>query len=59
MMNFVRDDSGAVTVDWVALAAGLLIFAVGAAGLLTNEVQVIVDEIEFLYTQADAFSVPS
>ncbi|MEM9781678.1 MAG: hypothetical protein AAF899_04300 [Pseudomonadota bacterium] len=59
MMDFLINERGAVTVDWVALAAGLLIFSVGAAGLLTTEVQVIVDEIEFLYTQADQFNLPS
>ncbi|MEM6971360.1 MAG: hypothetical protein AAF577_01040 [Pseudomonadota bacterium] len=59
MKSFLKNESGAVTIDWVALAAGLLILGVGTVGLLSDEVQTIVDEIEFLYTQADDFNVPT
>lgn len=46
MMKFLNDESGAVTIDWVALAAGLLILGVAIVGLLTNELQTVLDAIE-------------
>jgi len=58
LRKFLADDNGAVTIDWVALAAGLLILGVGMMGLLSNETQAIVDEMEVLYVQADDFDLP-
>ena len=45
MQNFLKDEAGAVTIDWVALAAGLLILGVGLVAVLTTEVQSVVDAI--------------
>lgn len=44
--HFIRAEDGAMTIDWVALAAGLLLLSVGVVGLFTTEVQAVVDEIE-------------
>ncbi|MEL6310804.1 MAG: hypothetical protein AAFQ17_00310 [Pseudomonadota bacterium] len=57
--DFLNDETGAVTVDLVALAAGILILGVGAVSLLSNEVQSVVDEMELLYPQAATFSLPT
>ncbi|MEL6220702.1 MAG: hypothetical protein AAFR79_19985 [Pseudomonadota bacterium] len=59
MMNFLKDESGAVTIDWVALAAGLLILGVAIVGLLTNELQQVIDAIESSLGQATSVSAPS
>ncbi|MEM9784629.1 MAG: hypothetical protein AAF899_19435 [Pseudomonadota bacterium] len=53
--RFIRADEGAVTIDWVALAAGLLLLGVGVVGLLTDETQGVVDEIEVQLASAAAF----
>ena len=52
MTNFLNDESGAVTIDWVALAAGLLILGVAIVGVLSNELQAVVDAIESSLGQA-------
>ncbi|MEM6971361.1 MAG: hypothetical protein AAF577_01045 [Pseudomonadota bacterium] len=59
MMNFLNDESGAVTIDWVALAAGLLILGVAIVGLLTEELQTVVDAIESSLGQATSVSAPT
>lgn len=46
MQKFLKDEAGAVTIDWVALAAGLLILGVGLVAVLTTEVQSVVDGIK-------------
>jgi len=45
-LNFIRDDAGAVTIDWVALTAGILILGVGVVAALFDEVQDVVDNME-------------
>ncbi|MEM9781677.1 MAG: hypothetical protein AAF899_04295 [Pseudomonadota bacterium] len=59
MMNFLKNESGAVTIDWVALAAGLLILGVAIVGLLTTELQVVVDSIEQSLSNATSVNAPS
>ncbi|MEM7471928.1 MAG: pilus assembly protein [Pseudomonadota bacterium] len=34
--SFVRDESGAVTVDWVILTAGVVSLALAAVGVITD-----------------------
>lgn len=59
MMNFLKNESGAVTIDWVALAAGLLILGVAIVGLLTNELQTVITAIENALTSATSVSAPT
>ncbi|MEM7497360.1 MAG: hypothetical protein AAF371_05130 [Pseudomonadota bacterium] len=56
---FLKADDGAVTIDWVALAAGLLILGVAMVALLQDEVQTIVNEMELIYLTADDIQPPS
>ncbi|MEL6873798.1 MAG: hypothetical protein AAFS07_15385 [Pseudomonadota bacterium] len=56
MTNFLNDESGAVTIDWVALAAGLLILGVAIVGVLSDELQAVVDAIESSLGQATSVS---
>ncbi|MEL6765860.1 MAG: hypothetical protein AAFP17_01665 [Pseudomonadota bacterium] len=56
--KFMKADDGAVTIDWVALAAGLLILGVAIVALLQDEVQTIVNEMELIYLTADDVSPP-
>ncbi|MEL6767447.1 MAG: hypothetical protein AAFP17_09730 [Pseudomonadota bacterium] len=46
MTRFLTNDDGAVTIDWVALAAGVMMVSVGTIGLIVDEVEFVVDEIE-------------
>ncbi|MEO0429156.1 MAG: hypothetical protein AAFR84_16435 [Pseudomonadota bacterium] len=57
--EFITADEGAVTIDWVALAAGLLILGVAMVSLLQDEVQTIVNEMELIYLTADDVSPPA
>jgi hypothetical protein len=59
MMNFLNNESGAVTIDWVALAAGLLILGVAIVGLLTNELQTVIVAIESSLTKATSVTPPA
>ncbi|MEO1530653.1 MAG: hypothetical protein AAFU72_00615 [Pseudomonadota bacterium] len=59
MMNFLNDETGAVTIDWVALAAGLLILGVAIVGLLSDELQTVIDAIESSLQQATNVTAPS
>ncbi|MEM7497361.1 MAG: hypothetical protein AAF371_05135 [Pseudomonadota bacterium] len=59
MMNFLNNESGAVTIDWVALAAGLLILGVAIVGLLSDELQTVIDAIESSLQQATNVTAPS
>jgi hypothetical protein len=36
---FLQDDAGAVTIDWVALAAGILVLAVGVIPAIYDEMR--------------------
>jgi Flp pilus assembly pilin Flp len=42
----LRDDSGAVTVDWVVLTAAVVILAIGAISALDGGVSALVDQID-------------
>ncbi|MEO0429157.1 MAG: hypothetical protein AAFR84_16440 [Pseudomonadota bacterium] len=59
MMKFLNNETGAVTIDWVALAAGLLILGVAIVGLLSDELQTVINAIESSLTQATNVSAPS
>ncbi|MEL6208380.1 MAG: hypothetical protein AAFU72_00625 [Pseudomonadota bacterium] len=59
MMKFLNDETGAVTIDWVALAAGLLILGVAIVGLLSDELQTVIDAIESSLQQATNVTAPS
>ncbi|MEM9761454.1 MAG: hypothetical protein AAF968_02905 [Pseudomonadota bacterium] len=59
MMNFLNDETGAVTIDWVALAAGLLILGVAIVGLLSDELQTVIDAIESSLQQATNVGAPT
>ncbi|MEM9761452.1 MAG: hypothetical protein AAF968_02895 [Pseudomonadota bacterium] len=59
MMKFLNDETGAVTIDWVALAAGLLILGVAIVGLLSDELQTVIDAIESSLQEATAVTAPS
>jgi len=58
VLSFFRDERGAVSIDWVALAAGLLILGVGGLSLLSDEVQTVMSTSEAEYVNATNFSVP-
>ena len=59
MMNFLNDETGAVTIEWVALAACLLILGVAIVGLLSDELQTVIDAIESSLQQATNVTAPS
>ena len=43
MRDFIHDDTGAVTLDWVALSAGIVALAVLFVAVFTEEVQSVMD----------------
>lgn len=44
--NFVRDDSGAVTVDWVVLTAAVVLLSIGAITVLDGSISGMVTDID-------------
>ena len=44
-MRMLRDDDGAVTVDWVVLTAAVVILAIGVVGGLSGAVDSLIGEI--------------
>ncbi|MEL6873797.1 MAG: hypothetical protein AAFS07_15380 [Pseudomonadota bacterium] len=56
--RFFADESGAVTIDWVVLAAGLMILSAGLAGLFSDEVQATMDNMELTIEKFDDFTPP-
>ncbi len=44
-VKFVRDESGAVTVDWVVLTATIVLFGAAAAFVVRSEVPVVAEAI--------------
>jgi len=46
MRRFLMDDTGAVTIDWVALTAGLVIMGVLLVQVFNTEVQNVVNRIK-------------
>ncbi|MEM1314052.1 MAG: hypothetical protein AAGI51_05825 [Pseudomonadota bacterium] len=44
--NFVRDDSGAVTVDWVVLTAAVVLLSIGAITVLDGSIASMVTDID-------------
>lgn len=37
--EFLQDESGAITIEWVALAAGVIILALGVIAVLSDPVE--------------------
>lgn len=46
MRNFIADESGAVTVDWVVLTAGIVTLAMAAAGVVTSGTEEISNDVD-------------
>lgn len=44
--NFSKDESGAVTVDWVVLTAAVVALAVGAFGVISTNTKALTTQIE-------------
>jgi hypothetical protein len=40
---FVRDDDGAITVDWIVLTAALVALGIGAAFYISSSVPIVAD----------------
>jgi len=50
-MHFLRDDAGAVTIDWVALTAGILLLGIMVVyAIFNNGVSSLVDSINATLT---------
>lgn len=58
-VSFLHDEGGAITIDWVVLAAGVMIVSAGFVGFLTEELQPLVDRVEEEVLRADKLPVPS
>ena len=57
--NFLRDESGAVTIDWVALTAGILLLGIAVVyGIFSNGVDPLVGQINSSLSNA-ALSAPT
>ncbi|MEM9100002.1 MAG: hypothetical protein AAGC79_15920 [Pseudomonadota bacterium] len=53
--NYVRDEAGAVTIDWVALTAGILLLAIALVyGIFNNGVDPLVERINSALSTAGA-----
>jgi Flp pilus assembly pilin Flp len=50
--NFVRDDSGAVTVDWVVLTAAVVLLSIGAITILDGSIASMVNDIDTALSSA-------
>lgn len=57
--NFLRDESGAVTIDWVALTAGILLLGIAVVyGIFSGGVDPLVGQINSALSSA-ALSAPT
>ena len=45
LMNFINDEDGAVTIDWVALTAGVVILGIALVALLRAPLESLISEI--------------
>ena len=45
LMNFINDEDGAVTIDWVALTAGVVILGIALVALLRAPLEDLISEI--------------
>jgi len=54
--QFISDDAGAVTIDWVALTAGILLLGVGIVTLLFDEVSNLTGTIQSQLDSANSLS---
>lgn len=54
LQNFLRDESGAVTVDWVALVATLILIGVALAVAINSQTIAFADRVS---TQIDGYDV--
>lgn len=57
MKNFLNDESGAVTVDFVVLTAGAVLIAVGAGTALKTKVDTAIGTIDLNQAVIDAATV--
>lgn len=48
--RFARDNSGAVTVDWVVLSAAVVALAIGAVNVILGDVSSLTNAIENVLT---------
>lgn len=46
LINFVRDDSGAVTVDWVVLAGAVVALAIGVVATVETGLETAAGNVE-------------
>ena len=53
LVEFIEDEGGAVTIDWVALAAGILILGVSIIPVIGPEFQNVIDNTERKILEAD------
>jgi len=44
-LNFIRDEDGAVTLDWVALSAGIVLLGIAVVAALQGPLSDAVDQI--------------
>lgn len=51
--RFARDESGAITVDWVVLTAALIAIGMGAAFYVNASVPVVADSVSDYMTSVD------
>ncbi|MGF1551373.1 MAG: hypothetical protein ACFBWO_02580 [Paracoccaceae bacterium] len=56
--SFRGHEDGAVTIDWVALVAGLLITSLVILPFLGNELQSVVDAVETAILEAPETTIP-
>ncbi|MEM6679033.1 MAG: hypothetical protein AAF675_14295 [Pseudomonadota bacterium] len=58
MNDFVLDEAGTATLDWVALCAGVVVIGVTTVNLITDEVQLVIDAAERELEAAIEVSLP-
>jgi Flp pilus assembly pilin Flp len=52
--NFLKDEDGAVTVDWVVLTAAVVALGIGAISAISTSVDTLATDIAGSVTNADA-----
>ena len=58
-ITFIRDEDGAVTLDWVALSAGIVLLAIGIITAVDDNVENLVQGIESNLEEANKTSITS
>ena len=57
LWSFLTDESGAVTLDWVALSAGIVLVAIGVIAAIADRVDFQVDTIDSRLQEAASQSL--